>query len=360
MRQRQQQGLLRQRRVLDEPNAINFASNDYLGLSRHADMQHALSTATDLAIGASASPLVSGYLNVHQQLEQQLCHMTGYQQAMLFCSGFAANHCLLQTLSAAVDTVVADKLVHASVIDGIRASGVKLIRYRHNDVAHAQQCLQRAEGQTLLVTESVFSMDGDVAPLTQLSQLARAHGALLIVDDAHGFGVVGKNGLGASDWIEADALVVTFGKAMGCQGAAVLGSNTLIDYLQNFGRHYIYSTAPSPLLVEVAKTALSLIKNGAQRNRLLSNIEYFIRTADRHKLPRLSSTTAIQPILCQSQSVLKVASGLREKGLLVGAIRPPTVPSGSQRLRVTLSACHTHEQIAQLVTALSEELSIDG
>ncbi|GLP96661.1 aminotransferase class I/II-fold pyridoxal phosphate-dependent enzyme [Paraferrimonas sedimenticola] len=361
----QQAGLKRQRRLtlapLEDSGSqafMNFASNDYLGLAHSKVMAQALADAAlELGSGSGASPLVSGYHPAHRDLERALCQLTGYSQAILFCSGFAANQCLMSALGDSLDYFVADKLVHASIIDGMRATKAKLKRFAHNDLLHARKLAEGLEGQGAVVCESLYSMDGDTAPLAELQQLAHSRGDLFIVDDAHGFGVLGATGFGASELCRPDCLVVTFGKAMGCQGAAILADGPLIDYLQNFGRHYVYSTALSPAMAQAAITALEQIEMGRRREQLLANLELFKRNAKALNLPLMDSDSPIQPLLCgESDKALQLATKLRERGILVGAIRPPTVPAGSARLRITIGARHSAEQIQSLTDALAEVL----
>ncbi|WP_349356689.1 aminotransferase class I/II-fold pyridoxal phosphate-dependent enzyme [Shewanella jiangmenensis] len=360
---------------------MDFSSNDYLGLARDPRLTEALAEgARRFGVGSRASPLVSGYHDAHLLLEQALCAATGHEAALLFCSGFAANLALCHGLFNDTDALVADKFIHASMIDGVKASGATLRRYPHCSLEGAARLLERFPG-TALLTESIFSMDGDLAPLSSLAALCRANNSLLIVDDAHGFGIIGENGMGASRLaldssaecgVNGDTgtgskpagqvlpalQVITFGKAMGCQGAAILGSQELIEHLVARARHYIYSTALSPAQAHVAKVAIECIQAGAERERLLSNIRYFTGRAAKLNLPLLD---AGQPGIANSPiQLLPIASNalcldagniLKSKGFLVGAIRPPTVPS--PRLRITLSACHSKDEIDALLQSLT-------
>lgn len=369
-------GLLRKRVkvILDSEHAncfevddlpyINFSSNDYLGLSRSTKVIEALHKgAQAYGVGGASSPLVVGYNQAHQQLEQVLCQATGHEAALLFCSGFSANHALMKSLFNDTDTVVADKLVHASVIDGLQDSGAMLKRFIHNDLASANTLFER-HTPCALVTESVFSMDGDIAPLAQLSALCRQYNAWLIVDDAHGFGVVGEKGLGATALagdINIDAQIVTFGKALGGQGAAILGSQELIDYLVANARHYIYSTALSPAIASAVCAAVeTLIEHPSLNEQLQQNIDCFIEACKTKDISLSGSTTAIQPIIIgESARTLAIAKRLKEHGFWVGAIRPPTVAEGSARLRITLTAEHCQEDIHAFVAVLADILQDD-
>ncbi|WP_108946766.1 8-amino-7-oxononanoate synthase [Shewanella halifaxensis] len=371
-----QQGLLRQRiKLVLEPNQsnyfevdalpyVNFSSNDYLGLATSNELTEALyQGAKDYGVGSTASSLVVGYTQAHAKLEQALCDVTGHEAALLFCSGFSANNALMKTLFEANDLVVADKLIHASVIDGIQDSGAKLKRFSHNDVESAKSYFERFK-PTALITESVFSMDGDIAPLVELSALCQQHGAWLIVDDAHGFGVIGEDGFGATRLnadIKIDAQLVTFGKALGGQGAAILGSQALIDFLVANARHYIYSTALSPASAAAAYTALTVIEKQPElRAKLDENINYFRKQCQENNIELTGSTAAIQPIILgDSAKTMAVAKRLKEHGFWLGAIRPPTVPQGSARLRLTLNANHCQQDISALVNVLADILNND-
>lgn len=353
----QTNGLLRQRHELNATahqaeSFIDFSHNDYLGLANSSELADALyQGALTYGVGSKASPLVSGYGQAHAMLEQKLCEMTGHQAGMLFCSGFSANNALMKTLFSSTDTVIADKLVHASIIDGIVDSGAKLLRYLHNDIDSAARLLIK-NPNSVLITESVFSMDGDCAPISDLSALCQQHNSWLIVDDAHGFGVFSANRLTAA---HADIQVVTFGKALGCQGAAILASQQVIEFLVANARHYIYSTALSPANAYLAFSALKLIEQQPERlMQLNENIALFKCLARDAGIVLTESKTAIQPIIIgDNTSTMAVADSLAQKGFKVGAIRSPTVPVGSARLRITLNAEHTSAQIRQLVTQLA-------
>lgn len=376
-----EQGLLRQRKVLSVDHAlntnastsgprfvfegrsyVNFSSNDYLGLSRVPELAKALYIgAQTYGVGSGGSPLVTGYSEAHFALEHKLCALTGHEAALLFCSGFSANSALMKTLFGQQDTVIADKLVHASIIDGLQDSGAQLKRFLHNSLESAERLLVRHQASAL-ITESVFSMDGDCAPIAQLSALCRQHNTWLIVDDAHGFAVLdGYKNSDARDKAAKliDVQVVTFGKALGCQGAAVLGSQALIDFLISNAREYIYSTALSPANAALALAAVQYSTAHPElQQKLLANIALFKRLCLDANVPLLGSDTAIQPLIIgDAQQTLQVAEELRLAGIWVGAIRPPTVPVGSARLRITLTAAHSAEDIAACAAQLAQVLS---
>lgn len=347
-------GLWRQRQR-HSPALMDFSANDYLGLARDERLAEALAEgARRYGVGSGASPLVSGYSEAHAELEAALCAATGHEAALLFCSGFAANLALCHALFDSTDTLVADKLIHASMIDGILGSGANLKRYPHCDPSGAARLIERFPG-TALLTESIFSMDGDLAPLLPLSNLCESHNSLFIVDDAHGFGVIGEQAMGASrlDGVNISLQLVTFGKALGCQGAAVLGSQALIESLVASARHYIYSTALSPAQAHAARVSLSLVQQGEKSATLAVNIRHFLNCAKEVGLALLPSQSPIQLMPVPTvQACLMAADTLKARGFLVGAIRPPTVPA--PRLRITLSAAQSMNSIEALVNALAD------
>jgi len=346
-------GLLRQRHVSEtKPRVmVDFSHNDYLGLAHEPALVQALyAGAQQYGVGSRASPLVSGYNQAHFALEQRLCELTGHQACMLFSSGFSANNALMKTLFSNKDTVLADKLVHASVIDGLKDSGSQIRRFLHNDVISATRLIER-NPHTAVVTESVFSMDGDIAPIAELSRLCQQHDCWLIVDDAHGFGVLPSSFVNANN---VDIQVVTFGKALGGQGAAILASKNVIDYLVATSREYIYSTALSPANAQLALAAINWQQDHPQLlTQLTANIALFRQVALEHQLEITPSMTAIQPIMIgDNHRVLVIAEHLKQQGFLVGAIRSPTVPVGQARLRITLNAQHQASDICALVSAV--------
>lgn len=368
--ERQRQQRLRQRSLLAQSRAgwllhngkryRNFASNDYLGLSDDARIIAAWQQgAARYGVGAGASGHVTGYALPHAELEAELADWLGYPCALLFNSGYAANQAVIGALAMRDDRILADKLSHASLLEAASLSPATLRRFTHNQPASLQRLLSAPQaGETLVVTEGVFSMDGDSAPLAALHQLTQQAGGWLLVDDAHGIGVQGEQGRG-SCWqqgIRPELLVVTFGKAFGVSGAALLCDRATADYLLQFARHLIYSTAMPPAQAEALRAALRAVQQGdEQRQRLAENIARFRAGADRLALTLSPSFTAIQPLLVGEEAqALRLSERLRQRGCWVTAIRPPTVPPGTARLRITLTASHTAEDIDRLLEALDD------
>lgn len=342
---------------------LNFSANDYLGLSHHPAVIKAwCDGASRYGVGSGASGHVTGYHQTHQQLETALAEWLGYPRALLFISGFAANQAVISCLSQQGDQLLADKLSHNSLLDAAVASPAQLRRFLHNNPDSLEKLLVKPfNGCRMVITEGVFSMDGDCAPLPQIAALAKQHQALLLVDDAHGIGVTGEQGRGscAQAGIRPDLLIVTFGKAFAVSGAAVLCSEALADYLTQFARHLIYSTAMPPAQALALCAALRLIREEPVRRDILQQRIAQFRTAVA-SLPvtRLPSSTAIQPLIIgENQRAQILAQRLRQHGIWITAIRPPTVPPGSARLRITLSAAHQPEDIHYLCKALAHVTS---
>jgi 8-amino-7-oxononanoate synthase len=342
---------------------IDFSSNDYLGLAHDNSLSEAVANAaSQYGVGSGASALVTGYRDVHESLEKELAQFLQRDRVLLCSSGYQANLAVLGSLASRADTIIQDKLCHASLIDGAKLSGAKLLRYPHLDMEGLGRQLQRAtSGNTLVVSDGIFSMDGDPAPLSKLSELAGAYKAWLMVDDAHGIGVVGPEGRGcvASAGLgqeQVPVLTGTLGKAFGCAGAFIAGSEALIDHIVNEGRSYLFTTAISPLLAEAGRAALKLVQaNRWRRDKLNEHISQFRVSAKTLGLELMDSDTPIQPLMVgDAAASMRVSEALLKKGFLVAAIRPPTVPAGSSRLRITLSAAHETGQIEQLLQALSE------
>ena len=374
LQQRQEEALYRRRPLVFSPQqpamqinglpVVNFSSNDYLGLANHPEIKRRLAENLDaISVGSGAAHLVTGHHLHHHLLEDELADWLGVERVLLFSTGYMANLAVLETLMQKGDLLLADKLNHASLIDGALHSAATLKRYPHNDMnALAKRLEQAAEQQqTLIVTDGVFSMDGDLAPLNKLQALARQSQSWLYVDDAHGLGVLGEQGRGSfshfSVAIDDDTILMgTLGKAFGVSGAFVAGSEVLIETLIQFARPYIYTTAMSPLMALAARTALKLVKGAdAERAQLQQNIQQFKTGCQQRQLNLLPSETAIQPILLgDSQTALHWSDQLKQAGFWVTAIRPPTVPQGTARLRVTLSATHTAQQIERLLDALMQ------
>ena len=373
LNERAEQLLLRKRHVVQSATArtimvndktyLNFASNDYLGFGDLTIESENINT-----LGSHSSALVTGYQLQQQALEQYLCTQLGYQAGLLFNSGFSANSSVIKALfqdkaAAQNSAIFQDKLNHASLIDGALHSNAALIRFNHNDLNHLRSRLEKSKAQNkLIISEGVFSMDGDTAPIKDLLRLAKQHNAWLMIDDAHGFGALGNTGLGSCETligdILPDILVITFGKAVASSGACVLGSHAFIDYMLQYNRDYTYSTAMSPLLADNTLVRLQHIKKAnTQRAMLYKNIATFKHLAQQHSIAVMESDTAIQPIVlgCAEQT-LKAANKLKQQGIWITAIRPPTVAYNTARLRVTLTAAHTFDDITYLVKHLAEAL----
>ncbi|WP_194441438.1 aminotransferase class I/II-fold pyridoxal phosphate-dependent enzyme [Pseudoalteromonas simplex] len=364
--ERQADALLRKRQLVEQSSGrfiqvagkqyLNFASNDYLGFADDFIEIHAQH------LGSHSSALVNGYNKPQQQLEQRLCELLGYESAMLFNSGFSANSSVLKALFqdktvAQSSAIFQDKLNHASLIDGGLHSAAAMVRFNHNDLRHLESRLQKSKAKhKLIVSEGVFSMDGDQAPIEALCKLAKKYNAWLMIDDAHGFGVLGEQGLGSCESIKPDLLIITFGKALASSGACLLASKQMIDYMLQFNREYIYSTAMSPLMASYTLERLEKLLNADKRRAQLSeNIAYFRALTKEHNLALMESTTAIQPlVLGDAEHTLAVANKLKGKGVWLTAIRPPTVPFNTARLRVTISSAHQADDIKQLVDSLVE------
>ncbi|MCG8710484.1 8-amino-7-oxononanoate synthase [Brenneria sp. 4F2] len=343
---------------LDGRRYLNFASNDYLGLSRHPDIIQAWRQGAErYGVGSGGSGHVTGYTDAHERLERQLADWLGYPRALLFISGYAANQAVVAALTQPGDRILADKLSHASLLEAAAHSPATLRRFSHNDDNALRQLLEKpAQGQTLAVTEGVFSMDGDTAPLPRLQALCRDRGAWLMVDDAHGIGVLGEEGRG-SCWLQGvrpELLIVTFGKAFGVSGAAVLCDQPLAEYLLQFARHLIYSTAMPAAQACALSAAHGCIRRGEERRAALRrNIDLFRAGCDGTSFQLMNSHCAIQPLLVGDNArALSLMTRIREQGVWVSAMRPPTVPPGSARLRITLTAAHRPDDIERLLTVL--------
>jgi 8-amino-7-oxononanoate synthase len=394
------QGLLRTRRTLESPQSphiivdgkpyLAFCSNDYLGLANHPQLVAALQQgAQQWGVGAGAAHLVSGHFSAHQQLEQELAAFVGKPAALLFSTGYMANLGVVQALVGKGDTVFADKLNHASLNDAMLLSRAAIKRYRHGDMAQLEQLLgQVKDGRKLIITDAVFSMDGDIAPLPELLALCEKHDAWLYVDDAHGFGVLGEQGRGslahfgilsggharspllnplphageeANESLRAFHVnriiyMATLGKAAGVSGAFVAAEPAVIETLINHAHSYVYTTAAPPALSVTLSQSLQLISQGdelrAHLKQLITQLRGGLSDLPWRLMP---SDTAIQPLLVgDNQAVLELSNALRERGIWVAAIRPPTVPQGTARLRITLSAAHSTANVAQLIGALHE------
>ena len=349
---------------LDGRVFLNFAANDYLGLAADPRVAEALAAgARRWGSGAGAAHLLSGHTRAHAEFEEALADFLGCEAALLSSTGYMANLGVIGALAGRGDTVIEDKLNHASLIDAAVLSRARLLRYPHADCEAAARRLAQARGTTVLATDGVFSMDGDLAPLRELARLADDHAAVFMVDDAHGFGVLGKTGQGSPEQCGLAAgsvpvQVVTLGKALGVFGAAVAGSRPLIDTLVQRARPWIYTTALPPALAEALLFSLKLVREEPwRRERLAAHIARFRAGCRDAGITLMASQTPIQPVpVGASEQALRVSATLAEAGFYVPAIRPPTVPEGSARLRVTLSAAHSTGQVDALVEALSASL----
>jgi 8-amino-7-oxononanoate synthase len=363
----EQRDLRRRRRVGLADGVVNFCSNDYLGLSSHPDVVRAFQdAASKYGVGSGASHLVTGHGPEHQALEEALADFTGRERALGFSTGYMANMGVISALADQTATIVADKLNHASLIDGCRLTRAHSLRYRHGDSSHAREMLADLDESIetrLLVTDGVFSMDGDLAPLPDLADAARQHNAWLIVDDAHGLGIVGATGRGACEHFALNAddvpvLIGTFGKAFGTFGAFVAGDADLIEFLIQKSRPYIYTTALPPAVAAATRAALAVSQRESWRREKVLSLAQRFRRALPEVFPVSRPGTAIQPvILGEASRALAVSRMLESKGFLVAAIRPPTVPVGTARLRVTFSAAHEEHQVDALTAALREALA---
>lgn len=348
--------------LVDGRRLCNFCSNDYLGLARHPALATALAAAAArYGAGSGASHLVTGHGHEHHALEEELAAFVGRQRALLFSSGYLANLGVIAAFAGRGETVLQDRLNHASLLDGARLSGARLLRYAHANATAAAALLANQPRASLLATDAVFSMDGDMAPLAALAAACTAHSAWLFADDAHGFGLRGPHGAGSLAELGLDSeavplLMATLGKALGSCGAFVAGDADCIEYLLQRSRTYIYTTALPPAIAAATRAALCLCRaEDWRRAHLASLIARFRRGAASLGLPLLPSSTAIQPLLLgDAARALALADALESAGFLVAAIRPPTVPLGSARLRVTLSAAHSDANVDDLLSALAD------
>ncbi len=349
--------------IIDGQSLISFCSNDYLGLANHPDVKEAfIESAKKDGVGSGASHLVNGHHEQHHLLEQEIAEFVGVERALLFSTGYMANIGTINALIGKGDTVLEDKLNHASLLDAGLTSGARFKRYQHLDTTHLLKQLTAVEtGKCLVVTDGIFSMDGDQAPLDEISQVAKQNNAWVMVDDAHGFGTCGPKGRGsvaqfglASDEIQIQ--VGTLGKAFGTFGAFVAGSHELCETLTQFARSYIYTTALPPAVAAATRASLKLLKEAEEQRAHLNGLtQVFKQETLAMGYELWPSESPIQPILVgKDADAIHLSNQLQERGFLVTAIRPPTVPEGSARLRVTFSAQHTKEHLEKLLAALYE------
>jgi len=375
--ERAENALLRRRRIVEQRDHVlvdsggrrllNFASNDYLGLADHLDVVCAMQEAAARhGVGSTAAHMVCGHHREHAKLEEEVADWLGYERALLFGSGYLANLGVLQSLLGEGDVCVQDKLNHASLLDAARLSGCELKRYPHGDYEGAlRQLKARSDVTAMIATDGVFSMDGDLAPLQALALLARAENSLLYVDDAHGAGVLGHDGRGSAAHVglgprEVPLTLVTLGKALGGYGALVAGRGELIEGIQQGARSYLFATALPPALAAASRAALRIARRDSWRRlKLAALIARFRRGAQQLGLPLMESVTPIQPLLVGGNAATVAAgAALEDRGLLVGAIRPPSVPDGRARLRVVLTCAHSEQQVDRLLDALGAVLPL--
>ena len=370
--QRQESGLFRKRQTIESPQGTHvtvngepllaFCSNDYLGLANHPKMIEAcIEGLNQYGTGAGASHLVSGHFEPHHNLELALAKYTDRERALVFTSGYQANLGIITSFLDRRDQIFQDRLNHASLLDAGLLSGAKFRRYPHKDYNTLRNLLEKASGRRIIVaTDGVFSMDGDVALLPELAELCQQYNACLMIDDAHGFGVLGQHGAGSIEHFKMEShaiplLMGTLSKSLGLTGAFVAGDGELIETILQKARSYIYTTALPPAYAFAALTALKLMRNSDIRDTLFTNIQHFKKGAKELQLNILPSNTAIQPLVLGScQNALLWAKRLRSEGILVPAIRHPTVPNGSARLRITLSATHSKSDINRLLSVLNQ------
>ena len=339
--------------VIDGKKVINFCSNDYLSLANNEQVKNALIDGVKrYGVGSGASHLVSGHSDAHHELEENLANFTGQERALLFTSGYSANLGVFSALRDEVDWVLQDKLNHASLIDANRLIDLPIQRYLHNNIDSLAKKAEKQSGQGLIVTDNIFSMDGDRAKISDIEKIANFSNAFLMQDDAHGFGIFEAN-------IPKNSIyMATLGKAAGAMGAFVAGNADFIDYLVQKSRPYVYTTAISPSLCCATLKSLELIKSGEQKAKLLANIDYFRNFAKSINLNFEVSESAIQPmIIGDSETALKLSKKLFDAGFYVSAIRPPTVPPNTARLRFTLCANHSFDQIESLLNKVKDVMA---
>ncbi|MRR52981.1 MAG: 8-amino-7-oxononanoate synthase [Deltaproteobacteria bacterium] len=349
--------------VLDGKEVLLLCSNNYLGLVDHPALKEAAIKAVEkYGVGTGASRLVSGTMALHEQLEEQIATFKGTERAMLFNSGYAANTGVIPALAQKGDILFSDKLNHASIVDGCLLSRARMVRYPHNDMAFLRRCLEnsRGEGRRIIIADGVFSMDGDLAKLAELVSLKKEFGALLMVDDAHGTGVLGLTGRGTAEYFglsaEIDITMGTLGKALGGFGAFIASTNEIVDYLVNRARSFIFSTSLPPAVLAAASAAIEIVdsREGAELRQRLAENSLYLRTAlSSAGFDTLGSDTQIVPVFVgEAHRTMEFSRALLEEGIFVQGIRPPTVPVGSSRLRCTLMATHRLADLQQVVAAI--------
>ena len=375
LKEKQQSQLYRKAHISQSPqqphmqingeDILTFCSNDYLGLANHPKVLKAFKQAADkYGVGSGAAHLINGHSIEHQKLEEALAEFTGRDRALLFSTGYMANLGVVNALMERADMIFSDRLNHASLIDAGLLSNAKMKRYGHNNISALQKLYDKNSAEnTMILSDGVFSMDGDIAPVKQLAGIAKQQKAWLMIDDAHGFGTLGATGAGLLEQENLDQqdvpiLMATLGKAIGTAGAFIAGSHDLIEYLIQTARTYTYTTAMPPAIAAATRASLNIVENERERREKLNqHIQQFKKGASELGIELMPSDTAIQPIMVGStKKTIKLSKQLQKKGILVTAIRPPTVPEGTARLRVTFSAAHTAEDIAILLTALEKNV----
>ena len=372
LQRREQQHLYRRRKTIDSPQGVeiryngqqtlSFCSNDYLGLANHPRLIHAFKKAADeYGVGSGSAHLITGHLRPHEILEEKLAEFFNRPRALVFSTGYMANLGILSALTDRHDVIFEDKLNHASLLDGAQLSRAALKRYHHLDCDHLESLLQESRNQhSIIATDALFSMDGDLAPLPRLAQLAAQYQSLLMIDDAHGIGVLGETGRGCVEYFglndhQVPILMGTMGKALGTFGAFVAASEDIIEMLIQDARSYLFTTAPPPAIAAATIESLAIIDDEPwRRAQLQERIEQFRKGAKQLGLALMESHSAIQPIVFwEAQAAVTASEKLLAQKILVPAIRPPTVPQGSARIRITLCANHTTHQVNQLLEGLA-------
>ncbi|MCJ8321895.1 MAG: 8-amino-7-oxononanoate synthase [Colwellia sp.] len=361
--------------VVDGKSYLNFSSNDYLGLNNHPLINKALQEGIDrFGLSASASSLVTGFSYAHQTLENEICQWLNKPRCLLFSSGFSANLGILQALGQSSANIWLDKLSHASLIDGALSSKATVKRFKHNDINHLNTLISSIKQKTntdnglhepilktrdnIIVSEGVFSMDGDLAPIEQLSSLSNRYDGKLFIDDAHSIGVIGKNGQGSSSLANIDIVMATFGKAIASSGAFVVCQEDVFEYLTNFSKHYIYSTAISPALAWATNQSIKIIQTEHWRREKITELSEQFNQLLSPGIDLIPTQSSIHGLVVGGEEKTLLASKkLKERGLWVTAIRPPTVPLNSSRLRVTICSNHNANDIRYLAKNINEVLS---